>query len=137
MIASRFLIVRRLMALPQLAALTLSFGLAFEASLCPPGMDTGMEMSMPMGAGLSTGSDRFAGQQADLHCVFSASTDQDGRTTCPFAVGGVGPCGTTMPTPGVGLAVPSPIIVSGMRLVSNPHTHTDPFTPIQLPPPRV
>ena len=42
---------RRLKAMPLLTALMLSVGLAFQASLCPPGMDMGSEMEMTMGVG--------------------------------------------------------------------------------------
>lgn len=136
MIGSRFTVVRRSMALPQLAALLLSLGLGFQASLCPPGMDMGMEMSMPGGDVSGTTGDQSMGHRAGLHCVFDGSTNEDGRATCPFAVGGIGPCGTTVPAAGVLVATPAPVLSSGFSLVSDPSGHTDPLTQVLLPPPR-
>ena len=137
---SRSTAVRRLKALPQIAALLLSLGLGFQASLCPPGMDMGMdmdeEMSMPAGVLSLATVDPAVRHQAGLHCVFAASYNEDGQTTCPFALNGTGPCGTTVPAAAVLVWMPPQVLASQLSLVSNPSGHTDPYTQVTLPPPR-
>ena len=140
MMHSRRTAIHRLKVLPQIAALLLSVGLGFQASLCPPGMDMGMdmdkEMSMPAGALSPATVDSAVGHQAGLHCVFAASNNEDGQATCPFALNGSGPCGTTVSASAAVICMPLRVASSQFSLVSNPSGHTDPFRQVNLPPPR-
>ena len=134
--------IRRLKAAPQLAALGLSLAVGFQASLCPPGMDMGMEMSAGMDmAGPAAdlpmpGAARAQRHAAGLHCVFGSSMDGDGRPTCPFAVGGIGPCGTTPPIPGVMTTPPTLAVLHKVQGERGSLRHVDPFRQVHHPPPR-
>ena len=121
--------VRRLRSVFLLTALLLSVGLGVQSSLCPPGMDMGSEMEMGMGDGP-------AGEPAGPHCPFGASTDGDGGATCPFAVGGVGPCGTAAPVPAIAaLTTPSAFVVEIPRVAGAP-APLELFQRVHSPPPR-
>jgi hypothetical protein len=137
----KFAIVRRSVALPQVLALVLSLGLGVRSSLCPPGMDMGMEMdmnmSMPAGGSSDMADDSAMGHEAGRHCGSAGSVDDDGRTTCPFALGGIGPCGTTVPAPGLAMVGPTPVFSEGFASVTEPSGHIDPSAQVNLPPPRV
>jgi hypothetical protein len=128
--------VRRVVALPQLTALLLSLGLGFEVSACPPGMDMGMEMPMPMDAASRTTLENGPGEDRAMDCPFGGSLDAQGRTTCPLAVGGIGPCGTSAPAPAELVTVGPPLLPSVFTDVSTTSAHADFSVTIQLPPPR-
>ncbi len=128
--------VRRLVALPQLTALLLSLGLGFEVSVCPPGMDMGMEMPMPMDAASRTALEQGPGEDQGMDCPFSGSLDDEGRASCPLAVGGVGPCGTSAPAPTELATAPREIPLSVFAYVSATSAYADFFKTVQLPPPR-
>ncbi len=128
--------VRRVVALPQLTALLLSLGLGFELSACPPGMDMGMEMPMPMDASSQTTLDQGPGEESGMDCPFSGSLDDKGRASCPLAVGGIGPCGTGAPVPTEQVTAGRPLPLSVFTYVSATSGHADFSETIQLPPPR-
>jgi hypothetical protein len=126
--------VHRLLALPQLTALLLSLGLAFEVSVCPLGMDMGMEMPPAMDATGQTGIGPGAGSGMD--CPFMGSLDDEGQQGCPLAVGGIGPCGTSAPAPTELVTAPRSSPLSAVAYVSATSGHADFSETIQLPPPR-
>ena len=128
--------VRRVIALPQLTALLLSLGLGFELSACPPGMDMGMEMSMSMDAASRTTLEHGPGEDRAMDCPFGGSLDAQGRTTCPLAVGGIGPCGTSASAPAELVTAGRPLPLSVFTYVSATSGHADFSKTIQLPPPR-
>jgi hypothetical protein len=89
-------------------------------------MDKGMEML--------ASSD--SGESGPMECPFGGSTDDEGDTSCPLAVGGTGPCGTS-----VAAAQDQAVILSLSPLarvvhVSGDMLHPDGFRAINLPPPR-
>lgn len=126
---------RRWLALPLLTGLSLSWALGARASLCAPGMDTGMEMSMPTEPS-GGGQDTRAAHDRGTHCMTAPSNNEDNQTTCPFAINGTGPCGTTVPAPAVLVRTVPQALPSQFSLVSYPTRHPDPFTQVHLPPPR-
>lgn len=128
--------VRRTVAWPQLVALLLSLGLGFQVSVCPPGMDTGMEMPMPMDAGSPVALGQSPGDASGMECPFSGLLDEDGRASCPLAVGGIGPCGTNAPVPSESVTVVSSLSLRVFAHTSVPSGHEDFSLAIQLPPPR-
>ncbi len=128
--------VRRVVALPQLTALLLSLGLGFELSACPPGMDKGMERPMPMDAASRTALEQRPGEDQGMDCPFSGSLDDEGRASCPLAVGGIGPCGTGEPAPAELVTAGPPLLPSVFTYVSTTSGHADFSETIQLPPPR-
>lgn len=125
--------VRRLTALIQVAALMLSLGLQFGVSLCPPGMDMGMDMDMSI---VVEGGDDTGHHDDGSACPFAGSPNEDGRTTCPFAVGGVGPCGTTVPAPSAMIASVALAGSSQLFTIARVSGHKDVIPKLQLPPPR-
>ncbi len=127
---------RRVVALPQLTALLLSLGLGFELSACPPGMDMGMEMPMPINAASRATLEHGPGEDRAMDCPFGGSLDAQGRTTCPLAVGGIGPCGTSAPAPAELVTAGPPLLPSVFTYVSTISGHADFSQTIQLPPPR-
>ena len=129
--------VHRLTASIQLAALVLSLGLQFGVSLCPPGMDRGMDMDMPMVAEAGgVPSDDSAHHNNGSACPFAGSPTQDGGTTCPFALDGIGPCGTTVPAPSAVIASITPARVGQFITLARVSGHTDVPPHVHLPPPR-
>jgi hypothetical protein len=112
---------RRSMAMAQVLALSLSLGLSFEVSACPPGMDTGMEMPMPDSA---------------MDCPFGGSMDDDGGASCPLAVGGIGTCGTNAPTPAESSVTAHPRALGAAPFVGTAASRAEFSGDIQLPPPR-
>ena len=128
--------VRHLFALPQLAALLLSLGLELEVSLCPPGMHMGMEMPMSADARFPETVQHGPGEDRGMDCPFDGSLDDERRATCPLAVGGIGPCGTSAPAPGGLVAAPRQIPLSELAYVSGTSGHADFSESVQLPPPR-
>jgi hypothetical protein len=129
------LAARRLSALPQIAAWLLSLGFGFEVSACPPGMDMGMDMPMSLQVAPAMGDDH-GGMGSGMDCPFGGSMDDEGRAGCPFAVGGIGPCGTSTTAPAA-LATDirsMPLAVFGY--VSAVSEHTDFFESVRHPPPR-
>ncbi len=130
--------VRRIVALPQFTALLLSLGLAIEVSVCPPGMDMGMEMPMPMpmDARSRTALERGPGEDQGMDCLFSGSLDDEGRASCPLAVGGIGPCGTSALAPTELVTAGRPLPLSVFTYVSATSGHADFSETVQLPPPR-
>lgn len=129
--------VRRRTALLLLGAWLLVLGLGFEVSACPPGMDTGMEMAMPTDGGGQASEDGHAPTTGGMECPFGGVMDDEGRTSCPLAVGGIGVCagaGATSPSEAASFASlnwadEAPLVVLA---ASGP----SPTTEIQLPPPR-
>lgn len=120
-------LTRSLMALPQLAALPLSLAVGHEVALCPPGMDMGMEMSVAS----------EAGGPGHMDCPFSGSLDEEGDMSCPLAVGGAGPCGTSVGvanTHSTTLPIDLAVRVAALPRDSGRYEW---FRPILLPPPRV
>lgn len=83
---------RRRYAVLLLGLLVMSIVTNFEASLCMPGMAMGDDA--PMGSMVME--DAASG---GAHCGTLVGTSDDGTPLCPFAVGGVGPCGTAPPVP--------------------------------------
>ena len=126
---------RRWLSLPLVIALSLSWALGVQASLCAPGMDSGMEMSRRAEITGGTQDAHAAHARAD-HCTSILSDSEESQTTCPFAINGVGPCGTTAPAP-ARRVVSLPESTSELAaIVSEPTAHTNPFALIQVPPPR-
>jgi len=121
-------------AMLLLSSLFVSLGLGYEVSLCPPGMDMGTDMAT--GGSMGAGSAQPASPVDGSHCRFSGSTNDDGRSACPLAVGGIGPCGTTVPAPALSFEASSRVFSSGLALVSDPPGHEDAATRVPLPPPR-
>lgn len=99
--APRSRVVRRLLALPLLAGLALSWTLEWPAALCTSTTaSAGEVMAMPMAATDMAPGDRHAhGAEGGEHTGCPPATDGEGPPPCPFAVGGTGPCGTTAPAP--------------------------------------
>jgi len=126
--------VRRMMAVPQLAALFLSLSLGFQVSVCPPGMDAAMEMPMDSGSSIALGHSPVGG--SGMECPLSDLLDDNGPASCPLSVGGVGPCGTSAPVPSELVTVGRPLPLSVFTLVSVISGHEDYSQAIQLPPPR-
>ncbi len=115
------------MALLQLAALAVSLGVGVVVSQCPPGMDMGMDMSLATDAAPHGPGD----------CHFAGSMNDEGDTSCPLAVGGIGPCGTSAVAssdPVMSLAITPP---ARFAEVSHETGYSDGFRAIHLPPPRV
>ena len=111
------------MALPQLAALALSLGIGLEVSLCPPGMDMGMDMA----AQETT--------HGPMDCPF-ASTGGEHGMSCALAVGGIGPCGTSAAAPPTPTVMPTVFPAQNLVETSVLTGHTDVPRTIKLPPPR-
>ena len=111
---------RRLHASVLLLALLIAQGAGFEASLCPPGMETGMDM----------------GRASSTHCTVSTGVDDSGRTTCPFAVAGIGHCGTGAPVPTAATAVSIPLRASRAQPIEAPVGRPDHSISTPVPPPR-
>jgi len=122
-------LMRGLMALPQLAALALSFGISFEVSLCPPGMD--MDMGTPM--------EMEAAAQEPTHgpgdCPF-ASAGGEHDMSCALAVGGIGPCGTSAAAPPTPTIAPTVFPAEYFVETAVPTGHVDVPRAIKLRPPR-
>jgi hypothetical protein len=109
------------MAMAQVLALSLSLGLTFEVSACPPGMDTGMEMPLPDSA---------------MDCPFGGSMDDEGGSSCPLAVGGIGTCGTNAPTPAASSATAHLRALGAAPFVGTAASRVEYSADIHLPPPR-
>lgn len=115
------------MALLQLATLGVSLGVGVMVSQCPPGMDMGMDMSMVTDAAPHGPGD----------CPFGGSMNEEGDMSCFLAVGGIGPCGTSVVASGdpvMSLVLTPP---ASFADVSRDTVQSDGFRTIHLPPPRV
>jgi len=122
----------------------LALSLGFGVSLCPPGMDMGsdmamggmmnMRMDMAEGPGMTSIDPSRTPTPSGPQCPFAG--DEDGGHGCPFALDGVGPCGTTASAPAgvvVG-AIQAPSTLEA--LVRALTVYSDIPTAVQLPPPR-
>lgn len=115
------------MALPQLAALLLSLAVGYEVSLCPPGMDMGMDMSVAA----------EAGGAGHMDCPFGGSMTEEGDMSCPLAPGGAGPCGTSVGVANTHTATLPIDVAARVAQLPCDSGRSEWFRPILLPPPRV
>jgi hypothetical protein len=117
---------RRLLGLLQLAGVLVSLGVGLQVSRCPPGMDSGMDMPMTADAG-------DAGHQ---ECPFMGSPNEQGDMSCPLAVGGIGPCGTSSVAPA--RQIVDQFLGAPSMFIETPRDsgRSDGFRAIHLPPPR-
>ncbi|HEV2131047.1 MAG TPA: hypothetical protein VGR27_08090 [Longimicrobiaceae bacterium] len=84
---SRF---RLFAALLALLAFSAYFAEGVWASMCPPGMEAGMNMMAQMDG--ASGSDMGGMHHASPSAPDDSGTSRSGTPPCPFAVAGVGSC---------------------------------------------
>ena len=130
---------RRLLALPLVVGLALSWAVEVGASLCTSAtaMADDADMRMPMhtaAADVMEGGLEHQGEHGNPACP---PVDDADTPLCPFAVGGTGPCGTTVPAPGVATLIPQIALERSFRVDERVSAAADRSPSIPLPPPRL
>jgi hypothetical protein len=114
---------------------TLELGVSMCASTTALDMDMRMVMPVSSPADLhdaDTPGEAPASRHADCPPV-----GDDEAPRCPFAVGGVGPCGTAVPAPSMGARFTIDTAELALELGDVARDASERALPIPLPPPRV
>ena len=127
---------RRLLALPLLVALVSSWALEVGASLCTATSGAGADMRMAMDMASSAAEEAPPHHGSGEHAGCPPEGEPD-RASCPFAIGGVGPCGATSSAPAAAASWIPDAPGRASRLVDVASGLVERADPIPLPPPRL